>query len=180
MPLLSLFGSTAMAPFIICDIESHPPELVWAEYWSPSTCGHSCLQLLWLFDIRLPHIIILCVLCLDSPWLVIGPDCGLWLSHYTECEKSACSCCQFVDIVSSYSSDTAVFADRLYKIWQMGLDSEDWISSCDLRRFSSVKYSLPSCPLEEVLSPSWPHTSDTQTFAAWAVSTHLSTSCCIS
>lgn len=70
MPLLSVFGSTAMAPFIMCDIQSHPPEVMWAEHWSPSTCGHSCLQLLWLLDIRLPHIIP-CMLCLNPLWLVI-------------------------------------------------------------------------------------------------------------
>lgn len=120
MPLLPVFGSTAMAPFIMCDIQFHPPELVWAEHWSPSTCGLSCLQLLWLFDIRLPHIIP-CMLCLNPPWLVIGPDCDPWLSHYTECEKSACSCCQFMDVVSSYSIDTAVFTDRLYKFYSCGL-----------------------------------------------------------
>lgn len=164
----------------ICNIQSHPPELVWAEHQSPSTCGRdSCLQLIWLVDISLPHIIP-CMFWLNPLWLVMWPDCGLWLSHYTKCGKPACSCCQFVEIVSTYSDDIAVFTDRLYKTLQLWLDYEDWISSCDLHRFSTFKY-------EVFLNAYWRrchhpvgHTHLTWTFAAWTASTHLSTSCYMS
>jgi hypothetical protein len=140
MPLLSVFGSTAMTPFIMCDIQSHPPELVWAEHWSPSTCGHLCLQLLWLLDIRLP-LIIPCMVCLNPPWLVIDQTmtCD---SPVTQNVKNQPVAVANLWILFPPTPKTAMFTDKLYKIWQLWLDFEDWIPSFDLHRFSSVKYEV--------------------------------------
>lgn len=177
MPLLSVFGSTAMAHFVCATF--HPTHRNWRELniGAPQLVGIHVYNFSG-YLISDCHILFH-VFC-ASAYLDLSLDQAVVCdSHYTECEKSACSCCQFVDIVSSYSDDTVVFADRLYKSWQLWLDSEDWISSC-VHRFSSVKYEIFLHAHRRRYHHPVGHTHLTWTFVAWAVSIHFSTSCYMS
>lgn len=52
--------------------------------------------------------------CVLSPWHVIRPGCGLWLSHYTKCGKSAFSCCHPMVEIGTKPAEVVTYRRPLF------------------------------------------------------------------